>query len=446
MSVTTSIFLDTRRMKKTKTYPVKLRVYTQSKTEFYLTVLDLSEDDFKKLEAKNIGEGLRKMRDQLNELKWQAEEAIKENRPFEFDDFERKFVQHHPLLVKKQSRKYSAELPDMYRNEELPLDAIKRYKILSQHFDEGTIGNIFQCIVKKLILEGRIGSAENYYTSYRSFEKFKGNVLLEQVTVSYLMQFENCLLAKGVSKTTIGIYTRNMRAVFNEAIFQDIVTSKQYPFGKRKYTVPTGKGIKKALTHEELLKMYNYPCDPNNPTEQRAKDMWLFSYFGNGINFKDMLYLKFKNIHEGFIVFERAKTERANREKPVLISVFITDDMKRIMDYWGNQNKSPNSLIFPVLDLNSNLYKQHEDRKMFIHMINDWLKHMQKELGITKKITTYVARHTFSTIMKNSGVSTRYIQEALGHQSLTTTENYLASFDDATKRKFASHLETFKMK
>jgi len=431
-------------MKKTKTYPVKLRVYTQNKTEMYPTTFDLNEKDFEKLEAKNLGEGLRKVRDQLKELKEQAEESIKENRPFTFIDFERKFVQHHPLLVKKQSMKYAAQLPEMYQGEEMPKDAVKRYKILSQRFDKGTIGDVFQCIIKRLMLEGRIGSAESYYTSYRAFEKFKGNVLLEQVTVSYLMQFENYQNARAISRTTIGIYTRSMRAVFNEAIFQDIVTLKQYPFGRRKYRVPTGKGIKKALTHEELLKIYNYKCDPNNPTEQRAKDMWLFSYFGNGINFKDILHLKYKDIHEGFIIFERAKTERANRDNPVLISVFITEDMYRIMERWGNMNKSPNNLIFPVLDLNSNLFQQHEDKKLFTHMINEWLRKMQKELGIAKKITTYVARHTFSTVMKNSGVSTRYIQEALGHQSLTTTENYLASFDDATKKRLAANLENFK--
>jgi integrase len=431
-------------MKKSKTYPVKLRVYAQNKTEMYPTTIGLNEKDFEKLEAKNIGEGLRQVRDQLKELKEQAEESIKENRPFTFIDFERKFVQHHPLLIKKQSMKYSAELPELLRSEEMPADAVKRYKILSQQFDEATIGNVFQCVIKKLILEGRIGSAENYYTSYRAFEKFKGNVLLEQVTVSYLMQFENYQNIRGISRTTIGIYTRSMRAVFNEAIFQDIATLRQYPFGRRKYRVPTGKGIKKALTHEELLKIYNYQCDPNNPTEQRAKDMWLFSYFGNGINFKDTLYLKFKDIHEGFIIFERAKTERANRDNPVLISVFITEDMYHIMDRWGNKNKAHNNLIFPVLDLNSSLYQQHEDRKLFIHMINEWMRKMQKELGITKKITTYVARHTFSTVMKNSGASPRFIQEALGHQSLTTTENYLASFDDATKKRLAANLEGFK--
>ncbi|WP_363433230.1 tyrosine-type recombinase/integrase [Chitinophaga ginsengisegetis] len=32
-----------------------------------------------------------------------------------------------------------------------------------------------------------------------------------------------------------------------------------------------------------------------------------------------------------------------------------------------------------------------------------------------------MARHTFSTILKRSGVSTEFIQESLGHTSMKTT-------------------------
>jgi len=48
---------------------------------------------------------------------------------------------------------------------------------------------------------------------------------------------------------------------------------------------------------------------------------------------------------------------------------------------------------------------------------------------------TYFARHSFATILKNSGVSTEFISEALGHSSLSTTKNYLTGFEeDAIKR------------
>ncbi len=66
------------------------------------------------------------------------------------------------------------------------------------------------------------------------------------------------------------------------------------------------------------------------------------------------------------------------------------------------------------------------------------------ELKIEKKITTIVTRHSFSTQLKRSGVSTEYIQEALGHSNIKTTENYLDSFPMELKKEFASRLTSFK--
>lgn len=67
-------------------------------------------------------------------------------------------------------------------------------------------------------------------------------------------------------------------------------------------------------------------------SEKRATDYWLFSYFANGMNPKDIACLKFKNINGDYLIFERAKTERAMRSELKPISVFITDDMKCIME------------------------------------------------------------------------------------------------------------------
>lgn len=68
---------------------------------------------------------------------------------------------------------------------------------------------------------------------------------------------------------------------------------------------------------------------------------------------------------------------------------------------------------------------------------------MQK-IGLNKKATTYVARHTFSTILKRSGASTEFIQEALGHSDIRTTEHYLDSFEKETKKDFSLRLSSFK--
>lgn len=53
-----------------------------------------------------------------------------------------------------------------------------------------------------------------------------------------------------------------------------------------------------------------------------------------------------------------------------------------------------------------------------------------KSLGIELKITTYVARHSYATVLKRAGVSTAIISESLGHSSEKITQTYLDSFDN----------------
>ena len=88
--------------------------------------------------------------------------------------------------------------------------------------------------------------------------------------------------------------------------------------------------------------------------------------------------------------------------------------------------------------------KQDDTIGLLVHLINDHMKQIALELEIPKSITTYYARHSFATILKNSGVSTEFISEALGHTSLETTKNYLAGFEQDAIRKATDVLTSFK--
>ena len=44
-------------------------------------------------------------------------------------------------------------------------------------------------------------------------------------------------------------------------------------------------------------------------------------------------------------------------------------------------------------------------------------------------LTTYVSRHAWATIAKSKNVPVNVISDALGHDSITTTQIYLASID-----------------
>ena len=58
------------------------------------------------------------------------------------------------------------------------------------------------------------------------------------------------------------------------------------------------------------------------------------------------------------------------------------------------------------------------------------MKEVAKLAQIDATLTTYVARHSFATILKKSGVNIALIGEALGHSDIATTQIYLDSFDN----------------
>jgi integrase/recombinase XerD len=442
MSVSVNITLDTRRVKKkTGKYPVKLLVTFDGEPRRYQTIYDLSKEEFKNLTAARVSDDLKKIREQLKQVKRNSEDAALSLDPFTFRDFEKFFILNNPSFHQRKAIK-AKTVRKVY--ESFGSDYDRRFPIFKLPVPEaGTILVTFLSYINKLLGEGRIRTAANYQTTYIRIAKFRGNVKFSEIDVTYLKQYERWMLDAEYSKTTVGIYTRCLRVIFNEAIFQGIIKRERcYPFGRRLYQCPMSINRKKALTLDEVEKIYYY--EPICQEERKAKDFWLFSYLGNGINPTDIAHLKFKNIEDGYITFQRSKTENSTRATTKMITFYITDDLERIIRYWCNKNESPNNYLFPILQNGYSPLKEVEQIELFVQALNDWMYKIKTKLGIEKKVTTYVARHTFSTVLKRSGVSTEFIQESLGHTDIRTTENYLDTFEKEVKKEYSGMLTAFK--
>ena len=169
----------------------------------------------------------------------------------------------------------------------------------------------------------------------------------------------------------------------------------------------------------------------------------MLCYLANGINPKDVANLRNKNIEQSFITFIRAKTERTTRDDPKPITVYLNSDIMDILKRRRNPDIHPNSYLFPILQPNMHPLEQHKTIKAFIIFINTGMKRIANHLGIDKKVTSIVSRHSFATRLKQSGVSTEFIQEALGHANKITTENYLDSFENEVKKEYSALLTNF---
>lgn len=399
----TSIFLNKWRPDKEGNCSVSIRVTFNRQKRYYPTEFKLSPDHFAKTQGVRPRGEFKNVALKLQAYEKRAADIIDNIPLFTFEAFEKRY----------------------YTN-------IGANSSLSQVFDRR---------IEEYQEVGRVGSAATYECAKVSLCKFQRNAKFANVTPSFLESYEAWMMDQGNSKTTVGIYLRSLRSLFNDAIADGILSKDIYPFGKRKYEIPTGKNIKKALSIKEVGEIYNYKSKPGS-SEEMAKDYWMFLYLCNGMNVKDMALLQYKNIKSDVIEYERSKTARTKRETEP-IRVMMNAEVKQIIARHGNIKHSEDSYIFPILKKNLSPLKVKKLVHQKVHVINSHMKAIAHEIGIEKPVTTYVARHSFATIMQRSGASLEYIGEALGHGSMKTTQNYLAGFEDEHKREMAKVLTAF---
>ena len=303
-----------------------------------------------------------------------------------------------------------------------------------------TLNAGFKMKIQALLDNEQVGTHLFYQDAFRSVEAFGGeNISYMVVTVDWLKNYEKYMLKLGRAYSTIGMYCRAIRCIINEAKRAGIIKENQYPFGNGKYEIPTGTGRKLALTLQQIKSVANY-TDGNEATE-KYRDLWFFSYLCNGINFADMLNLKYSNVMNGEICFLRAKTIRTSKVKKEVCAV-LTPEMKAIIMKWGNKSQKPDDYIFGFLTGKETPFKEKDKIKSVTKRCNKRLKKIATILGI-EGLSTYTARHSYATVLKRSGANIAYISESLGHNDLKTTENYLASFEKEERVKNARLLTNF---
>ncbi|MGY0391940.1 tyrosine-type recombinase/integrase [Bizionia sp. KMM 8389] len=409
-----SIRLDVRRKKANKNYPVKLRVYGKQvkKEKWYSLDIDLTEDKFETIWVNGNSSKLRGINKEvytkLQAYLTRAEDEARGMTVFDFEKFEKKFF-----------RKSS---------------------------DRNNVKYHFDLVINKNLKNDKIGTAESYKYTFNSLSEYcksKKKIAPEKltfndITVDWLKDYEKTMLLKGKSITTIGIYTRTLRVVFNNAIDEGDIINDIYPFGKKKYVIPKSKKVKKALNSTQLKVLFS--AEAENPNEQQAKDFWFFSYSCNGMNFKDIALLKYSDIKEDRFSYYRAKTFDKSSEKTE-ITIYLTEFSSSIISKYGSKDKE--GFVFNIISENDTSETQYRKIKNFTRLINDHLKRLAKRNSLPNDISTYWARHSFATNSMRKGTSIEFISEALNHSDLSVTKNYLDGFEDDAKKEFANSIMDF---
>lgn len=244
---------------------------------------------------------------------------------------------------------------------------------------------------------------------------------------------------RGNKDTTIGIMLRSIRGILNEAINRGVGSKVTYPFSKIYGATQIFKisRLEKATTKRFIPKEYMIKlveAEILEPHLNWARQIFLFSFFGSGLNFKDMAFLKEDNIKTRYL--EKDKEQKyieLNRKKTnESLSIPITEHLKPIIIWAKANTTNDNEYLLPIISnkkLNGEKLNNHiTDRRK---RLNKYLRKIAEKLNFPEGllvISTYHARHSYATTMLRNGAQIEKISEALGHTNIKTTQIYLESF------------------
>jgi len=282
-----------------------------------------------------------------------------------------------------------------------------------------TVGELFRQHLSRLEEEKRTGYRLSIQQTYNSLIKFNRHldIPFSEMDYNWLRRYETLLRKQGKSENTIGIRFRTIRMIFNLAIEMEVVKPEYYPFKKFKVSKLHQDTAKRAITKDDVQAIINYPTAGKGFYVCLAIDLFTFSYFMGGINFVDMAFLTERNVIDNRLIYTRKKTGK-------LINLPLQERAALLLKRYKDKSKP---YLFPIL---SDFHKTEQQRLNRLHKVitkvNTVLKSLGEELNIPVKLTTYVARHSYATILKRAGVPTSIICESLGHSSEKVTQYHTA--------------------
>jgi len=291
-----------------------------------------------------------------------------------------------------------------------------------------TVKEFYDELINELESASKVGNAMIYKDSLRSLESYtdsKLDIPFSLIDLDFLKGYEKWLRQRNCKETSLSLFFRTLRSTYNKAIEAKQVKKTVYPFDEFKVSKFSIKTEKRAITKEQVKLIMELDVSNESEYIQIAKDLFIFSYLCGGINFTDMANLQLSNIINGRLLYKRQKTGKK-------INIPLCNEANAIIKKYIEED-STRGYIFPIL--HQNIHKDETQRynrkKKVLLKVNKALKAISDMTGVNANLTTYVARHSYATVLKRSGVNVALISETLGHSDLKTTQIYLDSFENS---------------
>lgn len=313
----------------------------------------------------------------------------------------------HYFILSRQYEKVTAPLLKMSYKGELNVPKVKEPE------KERTLCQVFNfkysIFARQVKCKKRAGSTlKKWKTTKRKIREFlyfkfkKWDVSLSAIQYSDADDFMNYLvLHHNIEENTARKYLKNTKHLLQIASERQWAPSNMWLTYRVGYDQPN----REYLTLFEILKIYNKPLINRL---DHVRNIFLFACF-TGYGFQEVLELSRDDLFIGndgkrWIVIERQKTNNPEGIPLLPIPSAIVDK------YENDAYCIANNRLLPVKSY---------------HNYNGYLKEIADLCGITKNLSTHIARHTFATtICLDHGMPIATVSKLLGHRNIRTTQIY----------------------
>lgn len=385
-----TLILDTRTMRKDGTCPLKLRISHNSSPAYIGLGIYLKPSQWDCMSCKAVG-----------------------NAP------NRAFVNEHTARVLLDAQRALLELQDTGGIRRLTAAQLrdKIAEAVSPDNKKVVTGAFVERFRKFIEAKEKPRTREIYeYTLSRLYKYCPqlDTLAFEDITRDWLQGFDKFLAGTSPSRNARNIHLRNIRAVFNDAIDDEV--TQFYPF--RKFKIRPEATAKRSLPVEQLRTLFGYPVEPH---QRQYLDMFKLIFCLMGINIIDLCNLKPADYANGRITYRRAKTGR-------LYDIKVEPEAAELI-----RRHSGQGWLIDILD-------RYANYKDYAHRLNENLRQIGEvrivgqggkkvREPICPQITTYWARHTWATVAASLDIPKETISAALGHELGSRVTSIYIDFD-----------------
>lgn len=285
----------------------------------------------------------------------------------------------------------------------------------------------FSCFVN--VLQGELVQNRRYRTR-RAYQTVCHSILAycykdpsfsEIFNSEWVKRYEEHLFLTDHRRNTISFYLRILRAIYNKAVVRGLYVNQRDLF--RYVFTGMDTTVKRAVS-SQVIQCIRQADLSKHPKLAFARDMFMLSFYLQGISYIDLAYLLKSDVKNGRITYHRRKTDSP-------VTVTLEPCAREIIDRYASLT-GDSLYLLPIINKSG-----EEGRKQYetaLRTQNRRLGKLSSLLGLEERITTYVARHSWATMAKKTGVPTAVISQGMGHRTEEVTRIYLDSFDDRVLR------------